>query len=195
VFLIQAFNGKGSGWLIEPGLILTNEHVIEGSSRVTVRQASNPPFTAIVLGFDSWRDVALLQFDPKRARLPRGATALSLGSIREQDIASPLLGLGYSSSDTKFDGTVGLASANVGVLSQITDFGGSRLGLNLVMDAPNDPGDSGGPVLDAGGAVVGMIRAAQVHNSSGQRVVGTFYAIHIDEIRRILPALKRGESR
>ena len=88
-----------------------------------------------------------------------------------------------------------MASANVGVLSQFTDFGGSRLGVNLVMDSPNDPGDSEGPVLDSGGAVVGMIRAAQVHNSAGQRVVGTFYAVHINEIREILPALKRGESR
>ena len=195
VFMIQSSNGRGSGWLIERGLILTNEHVIEGSSRVTVRQASNPPFTATVLAFDSWRDVALLQFDPRRARLPRAATPLPLGRAQDQDIASPLLGLGYSSGEINLDGTVGLASANVGVLSQFTDFGGSKLGFNLVMDAPNDPGDSGGPVLDSNGAVVGMIRAVQVHNSSGQRVVGTFYAVHIDEIRDILPTLKRGKSR
>ena len=195
VFMIQSSNGRGSGWLIEPGLILTNEHVIQGSSRVTVRQASDPPFTATVLAFDSGRDVALLQFDPKRVRLARAAIPLNLGRIQNRDIASPLLGLGYSSTDIKADGTAGLASANVGVLSQFTDFGGSSLGLNLVMDAPHDPGDSGGPVLDSSGAVVGMIRAAQVRNSSGQRVVGTFYAVHIDEIRSILPALKRGESR
>ena len=195
VFLIQSANGRGSGWLIEPGLILTNEHVIEGSSRVTVRQASNPPFTATVLAFDSWRDVALLRFDPSRARLPQAATPLPLGQIQEEDIASALLGLGYSGTSTNSDGTVGSAPANVGALSQTTDFGGSRLGFNLVMDSPNDPGDSGGPVLDSNGAVVGMIRAAQVKNSAGQRVVGTFYAVHIDEIRKSLSALKRGESR
>ena len=195
VFFIQSSNGRGSGWLIEPGLILTNEHVIEGSTRVTVRQASNPPFTATVLAFDSWRDVALLRFDPSRARLPRAAIPLSLGQVQKQDIASALLGLGYSGASINSDGTVGSAPANVGVLSQITDFGGSRLGFNLVMDTPNDPGDSGGPVLDSGGAVVGMIRAVRVQNSAGQRVVGTFYAVHIDEIRDILPALKRGESR
>jgi len=195
VFLIQVSNGRGSGWLIEPGLILTNEHVIEGFSRVRVHQASNPPFDATVVAFDSWRDVALLRFNPRRARLPQAATPLPLGQAQDRDIASPLLGLGYSSTDINPDGTVGLASANVGVLSQFTDFGGSRLGVNLVMDSPNDPGDSGGPVLDSNGAVVGMIRAAQVSTSSGQRVVGTFYAVHIDVIRDILPALKRGESR
>ncbi len=195
VFLIQISNGRGSGWLIEPGLILTNEHVIEGAARVTVRQASDPPFSATVVAVDSRRDVALLRFDPKRARLPRAAAPLSLGQIRDRDIASPLLGLGYSSTDINSDGTAGLASANVGVLSQIKNLGGSRLGVNLVLDAPHDPGDSGGPVLDSSGEVVGMIRAAQVKTSSGQRVVGTFYAVHIDEIRSILPALKRGESR
>ena len=181
--------------MIETGLILTNEHVIEGSSRVTIRQASSPPFTGTVLAFDFWRDIALIRFDPRQARLPKGAVPLSLGQVHNQNIASALLGLGYSGAGVKSDGTVGSAPANVGVLSQITDFGGSRLGFNLVMDAPNDPGDSGGPVLDSSGAVVGMIRAAQVRNSAGQRVVGTFYAVHIDEIRKLLPALKRGESR
>ena len=195
MFLIETSQGIGSGWLIEPGLILTNEHVIEGSFRVTVRQASNPPFTATVLAFDSRRDVALLRFDPRRARLPQAAALLPLGQIQSRDITSTLLGLGYSGTGIKADGTVGSAPANVGVLSQITDFGDTGEGLNLVMDAPSDPGDSGGPVLDSGGAVVGMIRAARVQNSAGQRVVGTFYAVHIDEIREVLPALKRGESR
>ena len=52
------------------------------------------------------------------------------------------------------DGTVGSAAANVGVLSQVINFGAASGGLNLEMDAPIDPGDSGGPVLDSDGLVV-----------------------------------------
>jgi putative serine protease PepD len=59
------------------------------------------------------------------------------------------------------------------------------------MDTPVDPGDSGGPVLDASGEVVGMTRAVAEQTVGGQRVVGTFYAVHIDEILDSLPDLKQ----
>ena len=102
------------------------------------------------------------------------------------------MALGYSGSGVKSDGTVGAASVNVGVLSQVFD---TSSGSQLIIDAPVDPGDSGGPVLNADGEVVGMIRSAREFTSSGQRVVGTFFAIHMDEIMDAFPALKRGESR
>jgi len=66
---------------------------------------------------------------------------------------------------------------------------------NLVIDAAVDPGDSGGLVLNLDGEVVGMTRAAQAYTGSGQRVVGTFYAVAWGEIRDALPNLKRGISR
>lgn len=195
VFWIQAGIGSGSGWLLEPGLILTNQHVVSGASEVTVRQASNPPFPAQVLAVDSLRDIALLKFDASAARLPPRAAPLPLGHITTLDIARPLVALGYSGSGVKADGTVGAAAANVGALSQIIEFGLGSFGQNLVMDTPVDPGDSGGPVLDRYGLVVGMARAVQERAFGGQRMVGTFYAIHVDEIRNALPLLRMGRSR
>jgi len=194
-FLIDTPRRGGSGWLIEPGLILTNEHVLGRASRVTVHQALDPAFTATVVGRDSRRDIALLQFDPEEVRLPPNAQPLSLGQISNNDIAHALIALGYSSIEVFGNRAVGPAGANVGVLSQITDFGSGSFGRNLVMDVPVDPGDSGGPVLNERGEVVGMVRAVQEQTNTGQRVVGTFYAVHVDEIRAALPALKRGESR
>jgi S1-C subfamily serine protease len=189
VFYIDTPSGHGTGWLLEPGLIVTAEHVISGHAHATVRQSSATHFTASVLAFDSQRDVALLAYAPSGVTLSPSASPLPLGDISSADSGAPLMALGYSNAGVKADGTVGGASANVGVLSQITAFPETTLGLNLEMDVPVDPGDSGGPILDRHGNVVGMSRAQVSGN------LGTFYAVSIDEIRNALPALKRGDSR
>ena len=194
VFFIETPTGHGSGWLIERGLILTNEHVVTGHSEVTVRQPGHEAFEAVVLAVDSLKDVALLQFDTETIELHPGAEPLRLGHITSNNIAESVIGLGYSEGRIKAGGTVGSAAANVGVLSQVIDFGDSGAGLNLILDAALDPGDSGGPVLSSDGLVVGMARAARQRTGSGQRVVGTFFAVHVDEIRATLPMLKKGES-
>ncbi|MBI2847434.1 MAG: trypsin-like peptidase domain-containing protein [Chloroflexi bacterium] len=195
VFLIETPSGHGTGWLIEPGLIVTNQHVVAGVPSVTVRQAANPSFTATVLATDSLRDIALLKFDTAQAKLPKEAAPLSMGTISTEDIALPLMALGYSGAGAKSDGTVASAAANVGVLSHIVDFRSNGLGLNLEMDVPVDPGDSGGPMVNPDGLVVGMTRAVMERTTGGQRVVGTFYAVAESEIRAALPILKAGQSR
>ena len=195
VFFIETSTGHGSGWLIERGLILTNEHVVSGHSEVTVRQPEHEAFEAVVLAVDSLKDVALLQFDTDTIELHPGAEPLELGQISSANIAESVIGPGYSEGRIKSDGTVGSAAANVGVLSQVINFGDSGPGLNLILDAALDPGDSGGPILNFDGLVVGMARAARVRTGGGQRVVGTFFAVHVDEIRATLPMLKKGESR
>jgi serine protease Do len=185
----------GTGWLIEPGLILTNQHVVEGSTVVSVRQYQQSLFTARVLAVDEPRDIALLSFDVSQTFLDPMAKPLPTGTAYTSEIASSMMAMGYSGGLTPLeDGTVGPATANIGVLSGIVHFTFSDVG-NLVIDAAVDPGDSGGPVLNLDGEVVGMTRAAQVSSGSGQRVVGTFYAVDWREIRDALPNLKRGISR
>ena len=195
VFFIETPAGSGTGWLIEPDPIMTNEHVVAGFSSVTVRQAGDPKFTASVLAVDSLRDIALLRFNATNAQLHARTAPLLLGDVSTADAAMPLMALGYSGAGVKDDGTVGSALANVGALSQITNLGSDSFGRNLVMDAPTDPGDSGGPVLNPEGLVVGMVRAVREQTASGQRVVGTFFAVHVDEIRDALPSLKAGQFR
>ena len=195
VFRIETSSGMGTGWLIEPGLILTNHHVVEGSTIVSVRQNQGSLFTARVRAIDEPRDIALLSFDVSQTFLDPMAKPIPTGDAYTSKIASSMMAMGYSGELTPLeDGTVGPATANIGVLSGIVNFIFFDVN-NLVIDAAVDPGDSGGPVLNLDGEVVGMTRAAQVSSGSGQRVVGTFYAVDWREIRDALPNLKRGISR
>ena len=195
VFRIETSSGMGTGWLIEPGLILTNHHVVEGSTIVSVRQNQGSLFTARVRAIDEPRDIALLSFDVSQTFLDPMAKPIPTGDAYTSKIASSMMAMGYSGELTPLeDGTVGPATANIGVLSGIVKFVFFDVN-NLVIDAAVDPGDSGGPVLNLDGEVVGMTRAAQAYTGSGQRVVGTFYAVAWEEIRDALPNLKRGISR
>ena len=195
VFYIDPTDGQhGTGWLLEPGVILTAAHVVSEREQVIVRQATAPTFVAAVAGLDERRDLAILRYDTDKAQLEPDAKPLPLGDAGSDDIAKTLLALGYSSSGVKREGTVGSPKANAGILSQITNFGSDSYGRNLEMDAAIDPGDSGGPVLNANGEVIGMIRAAARRSQSGETVVGTFYAVHADEIRAALTEIRNPES-
>ena len=195
VFYIDPTDGQhGTGWLLEPGIIVTVAHVLSGREQVIVRQATAPTFVATVVGLDERRDVALLSYDVDAVGLEPDASPLRLGDAGSDDIATTLLALGYSSSGVKREGTVGSPKANAGILSQITNFGPESYGRNLEMDAAIDPGDSGGPVLNAKGEVIGMIRAAARRTDQGQAVVGTFYAVHADEIRAALVEIRTREN-
>ncbi len=196
VFYIDPTDGHhGTGWLLEPGVVVTAAHVVDGRERVIVRQATLPTFTAVVVGMDVRRDVALLRYDAGQAQLAPSAMPLALGDAAVDDIASDLLALGYSGSGVKREGTVGLPKANAGILSQITNFGPDSYGRNLEMDAAVDPGDSGGPVLNTAGEVVGMVRAAARQSERGGRIIGTFYAVHADEIRAAAAEITAGAGR
>ena len=195
VFYIDPTDGQhGTGWLLEPGLIITVAHAVSGREQVIVRQATAPTFIATVAELDERRDVALLRYDTENAELEPDAKPLPLGDASSDDIAKTLLALGYSSSGVKREGTVGSPKANAGILSQITNFGPDSYGRNLEMDAAIDPGDSGGPVLNANGEVIGMTRAAARRTEQGSAVVGTFYAVHADEIRAALAEIRNHES-
>ena len=65
--MVEAGNSRGSGWLLEEGLIITNEHVVEHYRTVTVRQAEDPQFSGRVLAVDRERDLALIEFDPRKS--------------------------------------------------------------------------------------------------------------------------------
>ena len=187
VFRIDTTRGSGSGWLVSPGHILTNHHVVEGAGSVTVRQAVSKNFPAVVVAVDSDRDIALLRFDQPSELLDLRAKPLRLGTISTGDAAKPLVILGYDGAlGLTVNGAAGRASAHSGLPSLVLDLRVIGRGLHLVIDAMVGPGNSGGPVLNSDGQVVGMTRSFDG---------GKLFAIPVDEIRAFLPALMRGEAR
>ena len=182
VVYIETRNGAGTGWVIAEGLIATNQHVVGTQNVVTVRRAFLPPFTGSVVKTDSIRDIAFISFNSSIVSLD----VLPMRSITTESIGEEVMVLGFGGGRATYpDGSVGGAAAKNGVLSQIVDFR-SQGGRRLQVDAAMDPGDSGGPVVDGQGRVVGMNQSVLVTTEGGQRVVGIFYAVHVDEIQRLL---------
>jgi len=144
-----------------------------------------------VVAVDVPRDIALLSYSTRTTELPYGTVPFTLGHVSWRDIAIPMMALGYSGDiGVQSDGSVGSVPTNVGVLSSFFNRRtGSGTILNLVIDTPIDSGDSGGPVLNLEGKLVGMLGAIIVGE------IGTHYAVHVDEIRDALVELRSGNSR
>lgn len=167
--------GAGSGFVIDgDGHILTNFHVIDGADRITITLSDGRAMRARVVGTDPAIDVALLAIDAgSSARLPV-ATLGDSGTLRVGEwvcaIGNPL---GY------------VHSVTVGVVS----FMGRKLFDNslddyIQTDAAINFGNSGGPLINARGEVVGINTAI----SSQANNIG--FAIPINQVRAVLPQLK-----
>ena len=183
VVYIETPDGLGTGWVIGDGLIVTNEHVVRDEEAVTVRHAFLPPFRADVVFTDAVLDVAFLSYNTAVTTME----ALPTRGVTPDNVGETLFVLGYSRYGVQENGTVGGAALKRGVLSAIVGFG-DQGGRQLRIDAVVDPGDSGGPVLDTLGRVVGMSKGVVETDETGRRVVGIFYAVHMEEIETLLAA-------
>ncbi|HEX5070618.1 MAG TPA: trypsin-like peptidase domain-containing protein [Vicinamibacterales bacterium] len=166
-------DGTGSGFFIDPtGFILTNFHVIDGADRITVSLTDGRVFTAAVAGVDPALDVALLKVASSRP-FP---TALLGDSGRLQvgqwvcAIGNPL---GY------------VHSVTVGVVSFLgRKLFDETLDAYIQTDAAISLGNSGGPLIDAGGRIIGITTAI----SSQAANIG--FAIPINQVLNVLPQLR-----
>ena len=148
------FRGMGSGFIISSdGLILTNAHVVREAKDVTVKLSDRREFTAKVLGADPTTDVAVLRIDAKN--LP----TVRIGDARQLEVGDPVLAIGapYGLEQTATQGIVSAKGRSLPGDNTVVPF--------IQTDAAVNPGNSGGPLFDGAGAVVGI--NAQIYSQSG----------------------------
>jgi len=172
----RAEQGVGSGVLVGDGYILTNNHVIEGASRVVVTLNDGRALSAKVVGADAKSDVGLLRVDEKN--LP----SIEWGDSRKLKIADVVLAIGnpFGVGQTV---TMGIVSAKGRTNVDIVDYEDF-----IQTDAAINPGNSGGALVDATGKLVG-INTAIYSRSGGSQGIG--FAIPVAMARPIMEAIKK----
>jgi len=157
--------GQGSGFIVSPdGIILTNAHVVDGAKEVTVRLTDRREFTAKVMGRDSRTDVAVIKIDAKD--LP----TVKLGDPQQVRVGNWVLAIG---SPFGFENSVtaGIVSAKSRALPD-----GTYVPF-IQTDVAVNPGNSGGPLFNTAGEVVGI--NSQIYSRTGG-YQGLSFAIPID---------------
>jgi serine protease Do len=147
------FRGQGSGFIISSdGLILTNAHVVREAKDVTVKLSDRREFSARVLGADAATDIAVLRIDANNLPVVR------LGDARQLEVGDRVLAIG-APYGLEQSATQGIVSAKGRSLP------GDAVVPFIQTDAAVNPGNSGGPLFDGSGAVVGI--NAQIYSQSG----------------------------
>jgi S1-C subfamily serine protease len=180
----QSTVSTGSGFLIDTaGDILTNYHLVQGANRgngVMVEFEDNISRRAAVIGVDPHNDLALLRVD--MSGVPPVAP-LELGDSENVQVGDPTLAIG---NPFGLDRT--LTSGIVSALQrQIQAPNGFAIDNVIQTDAPIDPGNSGGPLLDADGRVIGINSQIEAAAAGGGGSVGIGFAIPIDTAKAFLP--------
>ena len=178
--------GAGTGMIIKSsGVILTNNHVIEGAQTVTVTLYGQvKQFPAKVIGTDALKDIALVQVEGAGHSLPTVRFGNSNAAQQGDGVLAVGNALALAGGPTV---TEGIVSALNRSLTATTDNGTTENLTGLIQtDAPINPGNSGGPLVNSSGQVVAMNTAVATSSQGNAPAQNVGFAIAIDEIRAIV---------
>jgi S1-C subfamily serine protease len=192
----QGASSAGTGIVLtSTGEILTNNHVIEGATSIKVTDVGNgKTYTATVVGYDASHDVAVIQLQNAS-----GLTVANLGDSSSVQTGDSVTALGNAEGK---GGTPSVASGTVTGLNQsitasdeLSNVSEQLTGL-IETNAPIQPGDSGGSLVNSYGQVIGMDTAASSsYQFQGQSSTATqAYAIPIDEALSIAKQIEAGTT-
>ena len=170
----------GSGFVIDKsGHVVTNYHVVEGASKVEVSFSGNDEMPATVVGADPSTDIAVLRI---RGAQNRALAPLELGASSAVKVGDAVVAIG-NPFGLERTVTAGIVSA---LQRQITAPNGFAIDQVIQTDAAINHGNSGGPLLNADGRVIGV--NAQIETETGGNV-GIGFAIPIDTVKEVVSQL------
>jgi S1-C subfamily serine protease len=177
--------------LTSSGEVLTNNHVVEGATSISVQiDGQGQTYTARVVGVDPTDDIALLQLDNAS-----GLQGANIGDSSQTGVGDQVIAIGNALGR---GGTPRATQGAITALNQTitaTDAGGAnpeRLNGLLQINAPILPGDSGGPLLNATGEVIGMDTAASAGRSFRRTGSNVAFAIPINTAISIVHQIESG---
>jgi putative serine protease PepD len=183
-FGAQQTQAEGSGFVIDDeGHIVTNAHVVEGADTITVRLASGEEVEATLVGQDPSTDLAVLDVDVSAAKLH----PLQLAGSAGVDVGEAVVAIG---SPFGYEGTV--TAGIVSALGRTIDApNGYAISGAIQTDAAINHGNSGGPLLDSTGKVIG-VNSQIVSESGGNEGLG--FAVPSDTVKRVVSQIVSGET-
>ena len=189
----QQLISAGTGMVLTPsGRVITNNHVIEGATSVTVTDVGNRrTYTAAVVGYDQGQDIAVLQL-----AAASGLKTVPLSTSSAVTAGEKVLALGNAQGQ---GGTPAAATGTITALGQPITATDQAAGISeqltglIQTDVPLQPGDSGGPLVSPAGQVIGMNTAAssQFQISSG---TAQAFAIPASQAAPIAAAIAAGQA-
>ena len=173
--------GAGSGFVISAdGYVVTNYHVINGATKITVLPYNGQEMTAKIVGTDASNDIALLKVEG--TDMPY----VTFGSSDALSVGDQVVAVGNALGELNATLTVGYISAK----DRVVNTDGTVINM-LQTDAAINSGNSGGPLFDMNGNLVGITTAKYSGNStSGASIEGLGFAIPIDDVSGIISDLK-----
>ena len=176
----QTREGSGSGWILDnQGHIVTNHHVVADSDFVSVTLSdSNQPYPARVIGTDPPNDIAVLKIEAPQELL----RPVELGDSKSLRVGQKIIAIGnpFGLERTM---TVGIVSS---LERSLRSKSGRMMKGIIQIDAALNQGNSGGPLLDSQGKVVGM-NTAIASNTGGNSGVG--FSVPVHTIQKVVPQL------
>lgn len=182
VVRVEHSGGLGSGFVIDKeGHILTNAHVVDGAQgTIYVSFSNNEKVEAKVIGVDNATDVAVLQVDAPSSALD----VMPLGTSKDLPVGAPVVAIGNPFGQDRTV-TSGIISA---VARQIQAPNGFAINGAIQTDAAINHGNSGGPLLDMQGRVIGINSQIDT-GGTGDGNVGIGFAIPIDLVKQVASQL------
>ena len=168
---IIAGTSSGTGFIInEGGVVVTNKHVVGEAPVITIRLVDGTDYTGRVIERHPTLDIAYVSIDSTRTFTP-----VAIGNSDEVRVGQEVIAIGFPlGSNLGAEPTV-----SVGIIS-------AKRESRLQTDASLNPGNSGGPLLDMSGKVIGVVVSRVETDSSGRPISGIGFAIPINEVKAML---------